>query len=234
MTARARSEHAAAKPHYEGHRQRLRARFLEAGEEALQDYEILEMLLFAAIPRRDVKPLAKKLLAEGNGLWGVLTASPARLESWGLSESVAALLRAIAIAGLRAQKGVLIDQPILSSWQRILDYCRAAMGRESKEQFRLLFLDRKNRLIKDEVQQRGTVDHAPVYPREVVQRALEVGAGSLVLVHNHPSGDVMPSQDDIDMTRAIVEACRPLGIVIHDHIIIGANDVGSFKGLGLL
>jgi len=222
------------KPHYEGHRARLRARFLEAGEAALQDYEILEMMLFAAIPRRDVKPLAKRLLAEGNGLWGVLTASPARLQALGLSESAVALLRAVGIAGLRAQKNALLDQPILSSWQRILDYCRAAMGGEAKEQFRLLFLDRKNRLIKDEIQQRGTVDHTPVYPREIVQRALEIGACALILAHNHPSGDVTPSKADIEMTRAIVEACTPLGIVIHDHIVIGRDEIASFKGLGLL
>ncbi len=222
------------KPHYEGHRARLRARFLQAGAESLQDYEILEMLLFAAIPRRDVKPLAKKLLKECGGLWGVLTSDAARLESFDLSENTIALLRAVSVAGLRAHKSEIMDRPVLSSWQRILDYCRAAMGAEKKEQFRLLFLDRKNRLVHEEIHQRGTVDHTPVYPREVVQRALELGAGAIILVHNHPSGDVTPSKADIDMTRAVCEACRPLDIVIHDHIVIGRDEIASFKGLGLL
>lgn len=223
-----------AKAHYEGHRQRLRARLLQAGAEALQDYELLEVLLFAAIPRRDVKPLAKELLTECNGLWGVLSADAARLQEAGLSESAIALLKVVTATGLRAQRSEIINQPILSSWQRVVDYCRAAMAHETKEQFRLLFLDRRNRLIAEEVQQTGTIDHTPVYPREVVQRALAVGAGAIVLAHNHPSGDVAPSKADIDMTRQIVEACKPLGITVHDHIIIGRDDVASFKGLGLL
>ncbi len=222
------------KAHYEGHRARLRARFLEAGADSLQEYEILEIILFAAIPRRDVKPLAKALLKDCEGLWGVLTAEPSRLRALGLSDSAVALLRAVGIAGLRGQKGTIIDRPVLSSWQRILDYCRAAMGHEAKEQFRILFLDRKNRLIREEVQAKGTVDHTPVYPREVVQRALEIGAGAIILAHNHPSGDVAPSKADIEMTRAIVQACKPLDIVVHDHIIIGRGEVASFKNLGIL
>lgn len=234
MSEKARDQASRVKAHYEGHRQRLRARFLQAGAESVQDYELLEMILFAAIPRRDVKPLAKELLTECKGLWGVLTADATRLRALGLSDSCIALVRAVGIAGLRAHKSEIVNQPILNSWQRILDYCRAAMGYETKEQFRLLFLDRKNRLIHEEVQQRGTVDHTPVYPREIVQRALEVGAGALILAHNHPSGDVAPSKADIEMTRAIVDACRPLGIVIHDHIIIGRDEIASFKGLGLL
>ncbi len=234
MTASARGKTSRPKAHYEGHRQRLRARFLESGADSLQDYEVLEMLLFAAIPRRDVKPLAKALLADLKSLWGVLTADVSRLQSMGLSENTIALLRAVSVAGLRAHKSAIMDQPVLSTWQRIIDYCRAAMGNETKEQFRLLFLDRKNRLIREEVQQRGTIDHTPVYPREVVQRALEIGAGALILVHNHPTGDVTPSKADIDMTRAIVAACKPLDIVIHDHIIIGKDAVSSFKELGIL
>lgn len=222
------------KPHYEGHRQRLRERLLDAGADSLQDYELLEMLLFAAIPRRDVKPLAKKLLQECKGLWGILNADVTRLRSFELNDNTIALLRTVGIAGLRAHKSEIIHKPILNSWQRVVDYCRAAMAHETKEQFRLLFLDRRNRLIAEEVQQRGTVDHTPVYPREIVRRALEVGAGALVLAHNHPSGDITPSRADIDMTRSIQEACRPLDIAIHDHIIIGLDDVASFKALGLL
>jgi DNA repair protein RadC len=221
-------------PHYYGHRQRLRERLLRAGAESLEDYELLELLLFTAIPRRDVKPLAKSLLAEFKGLGGVLQASPARLIQVGLSESAAVALHVTGAAALRAQKSAILKGPLLNSWQRIVDYCRSAMAHQATEQLRLLFLDRKNHLIAEEVHQRGTIDHTPVYPREVVRRALEVGAGALVLVHNHPSGDPQPSKDDITMTHAIVEAARALDIAIHDHIIIAANDVTSFKGLGLL
>lgn len=234
MSDAARGKQTRVKAHYEGHRDRLRARLLEAGADALQDYEILELLLFSAIPRRDVKPLAKELLAEFKGLWGILNATPERLRSFGLSENVTSFLLAVGAAGLRGSKSIIMDQPLLSSWQNVVDYCRRAMAHETKEQFRLLFLDRRNRLIAEEVQQRGTIDHTPVYPREIVQRALEVGAGALILAHNHPSGDVTPSKADIDMTRAIQAACKPLGITIHDHIIIGRNEVASFKGLGLL
>lgn len=222
------------KAHYEGHRDRLRARLLEAGPQALKDYELLELLLFAAIPRRDVKPLAKSLIAEFKGLWGVLSATPERLRAFGLSENVTSFLLTVGAAGLRGSRSIIMDQPLLGNWQRVVDYCRHAMAHETKEQFRLLFLDRRNRLIAEEVQQRGTIDHTPVYPREIVQRALEVGAGALVLAHNHPSGDVTPSKADIEMTRAIQAACAPLDITIHDHIIIGRDEVASFKGLGLL
>jgi len=222
------------KAHYEGHRDRLRMRFLQAGEQALQDYEILEVLLFAAIPRRDVKPLAKKLLADFGGLWPLLNASPERLRGAKLSDTAASLLRAVGAAGLRSTKATLLNQPLLNNWQRIVDYCRAAMAHETKEQFRLLFLNRKNYLIAEEVQQRGTIDHTPVYPREVVQRALEVGAGAIVLAHNHPSGELIPSKADIEMTRAICEACKTMDIMIHDHLIIGPTGVVSFKELGLL
>jgi DNA repair protein RadC len=222
------------KPHYFGHRDRLRARLLEHGPEALQDYELLELLLFAAIPRRDVKPLAKMLLARFKDLWSLLNVKPEQLMDAGLSEVAASSLLVTGAVALRAHKNAIVKGPLLNSWQRIVDYCRAAMAHETKEQFRLLFLDRKNHLLAEELHQRGTIDHTPVYPREVVQRALEVGAGALVLVHNHPSGDPQPSKDDITMTRAIAEACRPLGITIHDHIIIGRDDVASFKSLGLL
>jgi len=221
-------------PHYAGHRRRLRERLFNAGAEALQDYELLEVLLFAAVPRRDVKPLAKALLAEFKDLWSLLNAKPERLRAAGLSESAASLLAAAGAAALRAQKKTFLDKPVLSNWQGIVDYCRAAMGHETKEQFRLLFLDRKNHLLGEEIHQRGTVDHAPVYPREVVQRALEVGAGALILVHNHPSGDLTPSKDDIELTIAITEACRPLGIAVHDHVIIARGKATSFKTLGIM
>ncbi len=222
------------KPHYYGHRERLRERLFNSGPNALQDYELLELLLFAAIPRRDIKPIAKALLAEFKDLWSLLNAKPERLLGFGLSESAASSLLATGAVALRAHKTSALKGPLLNSWQRIVDYCRAAMAHEAKEQFRLLFLDRKNNLLAEEVHQHGTIDHTPVYPREVVQRALEVGAGALVLVHNHPSGDPQPSKDDIEMTRAIADACRPLGIAIHDHIIVGSSDVASFKALGLL
>lgn len=221
-------------PHYSGHRQRLRERLFQSGAEAFQDYELLEMLLFTAIPRRDVKPLAKALLAEFKDLWSLLHASPERLLAFGLSESAVSSLLITGAVALRAHRKSIVDQPLLNSWQRIIDYCRAAMGHETVEQFRLLFLDRKNHLLTEEVHQRGTIDHTPVYPREVVKRALEVGAGALILAHNHPSGDVTPSKADIEMTRAIVDACRPLGIAIHDHIIVGRDATASFKTLGLL
>jgi DNA repair protein RadC len=222
------------KPHYYGHRQRLRERLLESGGGALQDYELLEVLLFAAIPRRDVKPLAKQLLAEFKCLWSLINAPAERLLQFGLSESAVATLLVTGSIALRAQKNAIIGKALLNNWQRIVDYCRMAMAHENVEQFRLLFLDRKNNLIGEEVQQRGTIDHTPVYPREVVRRALEIGAGAIVLAHNHPSGDPTPSKEDIAMTRAIVEACRPLGLIVHDHIIIGHDAVASFKNLGLL
>jgi len=223
-----------SKPHYFGHRDRLRERLFNVGAEALQDYELLELLLFTAIPRRDVKPIAKALLAEFRDLWTLVNAKPERLLAFGLSETAAASLIATGAVALRAHKNAALKGPLLNSWQRIVDYCRAALAHETKEQFRLLFLDRKNNLLAEEVHQRGTIDHTPVYPREVVQRALEVGAGALVLVHNHPSGDPRPSKDDIEMTRAIADACRPLGISIHDHIVVGSGEVASFKALGLL
>ncbi len=200
----------------------------------LQDNELLEVLLFAAIPRRDVKLLLKELLGEFKSLWILVNAPAERLIQYGLSEGAAATLLVTGAIASRVQKKAIVGGALLNNWQRIVDYCRMAMAHESIEQFRLLFLDRKNHLIAEEVQQRGTIDHTPVYPREVVKRALEIGADALVLAHNHPSGDPTPSKDDIAMTQAIVEACRPLGIAVHDHIIIGHDKVASFKGLGLL
>ncbi|MDR3517107.1 MAG: DNA repair protein RadC [Azospirillaceae bacterium] len=217
------------------HRTRLRARFLDTGPGGLQDYELLELLLFAAIPRRDVKPKAKALIATFGSLGGVVTASTERLrQEAGLSDHVIATLKVTAAIGVRMALGQIINRPVLSSWDRLLDYCQTAMAHEATEQFRLLFLDRKNTLIADEVQQRGTVDHTPVYPREVVKRALELGASAVILVHNHPSGDPTPSRADIQITQEIVKAAAVLGIEVHDHLIIGRGRHVSFKSMGLM
>jgi DNA repair protein RadC len=222
-------------PHYFGHRERLRARFAEAGGDALPDYELLELVLFRSLPRRDVKPIAKELIRRFGTFAEVLSAPPARLmETTGVGESVVADLKVVEAAGRRLAKGAVAKRPVLSSWSAVIDYCRAAMAFADKEQFRLLFLDKRNALIADEVQQSGTIDHTPVYPREVVKRALELSASALILVHNHPSGDPTPSAADIKMTREIAEVAKPLGIVIHDHIIVGREGHASFKGLRLI
>ena len=221
--------------HYHGHRERLRSRFREAGADALADYELLELLLFRALPRRDVKPLAKLLLARFGSFAEVLAAPPARLaEVEGLGDAAITELKIVQAAASRFTRGAVTRRPILSSWSAVIDYCRTAMGFADREQFRILFLDKRNQLIADELQQVGTVDHTPVYPREIVKRALELSATAVVLVHNHPSGDPTPSQADIQMTRAIVEVARPLGIAVHDHIIVGKEGHASFKGLKLI
>lgn len=223
-----------AAPHHLGHRDRLRRRFLDQGPDALADYELLELILFAAIPRRDVKPLAKALIADFGSLGGVLNAGPARLAAFGLGEPTIALLGAVAAAGVRSLRGEIAARPVLSSWSRLLDYLSLALRHEAAEQVRLLFLDRKNALIADETQQRGTVDQAPVYPREVVKRALELGACAVILVHNHPSGDPTPSAADIEMTRAVAQALAAVGIALHDHLVVGRGGHASFRSLGLL
>jgi DNA repair protein RadC len=222
-----------AKPHYHGHRERLRQRFLAGGAEALPDYELLELMLYGAIRQGDVKPLAKRLIAEFGGLAGVLSASPDELRA-GLGETTVAVLKTAQAAALRLARAQLSDRPLLSSWSALIDYCRAHMAHARREEFRVLFLDKKNRLIADEVQQRGTVDHTPVYPREVVKRALELSATALILVHNHPSGDPTPSRADVEMTKLIISAASPLGITVHDHVVIGKGDNASFRTLGLL
>ena len=227
-------------PHYKGHRERLRRRFLDGGSDALQDYELLEMVLFAVTPQRDVKPLAKALIASFGDLWGVVNAPPERLRGFKVggvalaTDNAVATIRVVGAAALRAMRQQVINRPVLASWQALLDYCSAAMAHEPTEQFRLLFLDRKNRLIADEVQQRGTVDHTPVYPREVVKRALDLTASAIILVHNHPSGDPAPSRADIEMTKDIVRAAKALDIMVHDHLIIGRGKYASFKSMGLL
>ena len=225
----------ADKPHYHGHRQRLRERFMRAGPEALADYELLELVLFGAKPRGDMKPLAKRLIDRFGSFSQAITADPERLaEVEGVGETTIATLKAVQAAAVRLVQGQVLNRPAVSSWQALLDYCRASMGHSSIEEFRVLYLDRKNVLIADEVLQRGTVDHTPVYPREVVKRALEVGATALIMVHNHPSGDPTPSRADIEMTKQVVEAAKSLGIVVHDHVIVGRERHASFKALGLI
>ena len=222
-------------PHYHGHRERLRERFRSAGPDALSDYELLEMVLFTAQPRRDMKPLAKALLKTFGSFAEVVHASETRLrEIKGVGDAAIHQLRLIAAASHRIAKGELKQRKSLSSWQDVIDYCRTSMAFAEKEQFRLLFLDKRNQLIADEVQQTGTVDHTPVYPREVIKRALELSATAIILVHNHPSGDPTPSQADIQMTKAIVEIAKPLGIAVHDHIIVGRNGHASLKGMRLI
>lgn len=223
------------KPHYLGHRQRLRERFLRTGGDALADYELMELVLFQSIPRRDVKPLAKTLIDRFGSFADAITASADQLsEVPGVSENTVASFKTHQAAAVRMLKGRVIDRPVISSWQALLDYCHASMAFHDREIFRILFLDRKNVLIADEIQQEGTVDHTPVYPREVIKRALDLSASAIILVHNHPSGDPTPSKADIDITRDVVEAGKPLGVTVHDHIIVGRGDHLSFKSAGLL
>ncbi|WP_416799210.1 RadC family protein [Ciceribacter azotifigens] len=227
--------HAQEEAHYIGHRDRLRTRFRESGEAALADYELLELLLFRLIPRRDTKPIAKALIGRFGTLAGVLGAPPALLqEVKGIGETVALDLKLIATTAQRMLRSELKERHVLSSWSSVIDYCHAAMAYETTEQFRILFLDKRNALIADEVQGRGTIDHTPVYPREVVKRALELSATAIILVHNHPSGDPTPSRADIDMTKTIIDTAKPLGITVHDHIIIGRQGHASFRGLRLI
>ena len=226
---------AEAPPHYHGHRDRLRARFREAGPEALADYEMLELVLFRAIPQRDVKPLAKALLERFGSFAEVISAPPERLkEVDGLGEAAVTEFKVVQAAAQRLVKGQVRKRPALSSWTAVIDYVRTAQAFAEKEQFRILFLDKRNHLIADEVQQQGTVDHTPVYPREVVKRALELSATAIILVHNHPSGDPTPSHSDIEMTKQIAEVAKPLGVALHDHIIVGKDGHASLKGLRLI
>jgi DNA repair protein RadC len=222
-------------PHYHGHRQRLRDRFLATGGDGMPDYELLEMLLAQAIPRRDVKPLAKDLIARFGSFAGVIAAEPERLLAVsGMGESAVAALKVVRAAAVRLLRQEATGRDVIGSWDKLIDYCRAAMAHETVEQLRLLFLDRKNALIADEVQQRGTVDHTPVYVREVVKRALELGASALIIVHNHPSGDPTPSRGDIEMTQQVKDALDKIGIALHDHVVIGRKGHESFRAKGLL
>jgi len=223
------------KPHYHGHRDRLRQRFVQGGAEALADYELVELILFMAIPRQDVKPIAKDLLATFGDLPSLFNAPVDQLSQVkGISENTAIALKAVTATAHRLLRQEIMQKPLLNNWSRLLDYCQATMVHEQKEHFRILFLNKKNELIADEVQQSGTVDHTPAYPREIMKRALEVGATALVLVHNHPSGDPTPSAADVDMTHAILAAAKPFDIVVHDHIIVSRRGYKSFKSEGLM
>lgn len=218
-----------------GHRARLRQRFLEGGAQALADYELLEMALFAAKPRGDVKPLAKKLLKQFGSYKAVIYATPQQLKAVeGVGDAVIASLKLIESSCIHLLRTQLDDKPIINSWTLLLDYCQLAMAHQTREEFRILFLNSKNRLIADEVQQTGTIDHTPVYPREVLKRSLELGASALILVHNHPSGDPTPSKADIDLTHALASAAQPFNIRIHDHLIIAKTRHYSFKSNFLL
>lgn len=218
-----------------GHRRRLRERFLKSGPDTIQDYELLELVLFQARPRGDVKPIAKSLL-DRFGSFAETISAPAEdlMKIRGVGESTAVTLKSVRAAAIRLMQESVRERAVVSSWDQLISYCRAAMGFSKREQFRVLFLDKKNRIIADEVQQEGTVDHTPVYPREVVARALDLGATALILVHNHPSGDTTPSRADIDMTAQIKLAASALGIVLHDHIIVGRAAHTSFKAQGLI
>ncbi len=217
------------------HRKRLRDRFTKAGTNALPDYELLELVLFRSLPRCDVKPVANRLLQTFGDFNRVLSASTSRLtDVRGVGAAVASDLKLIEAAAHRMAQSRILQLPVLSSWDALLDYCRTAMAHLETEQFRVLFLNRKNVLIADEAQARGTVDHVPVYPREVIKRALELNASALILIHNHPSGDPTPSQSDREMTAQIESAARALGLTVHDHLIIGKSAEFSFKSAGYL
>jgi DNA repair protein RadC len=226
--------HESAEPHYVGHRERLRARFMDGGGDSLPDYELMELVLFRAIPRRDVKGLAKDLIKHFGSFAEVLGASPSRLmEVDGVRDAVVTEIKIVEASARRFTRGAVNKRTVLSSWSAVMEYCHAAMAFEEREQFRILFLDKKNGLIADEIMQRGTIDHTPVYPREVVRRALELSAAAIVLVHNHPTGDPTPSRADIDMTQMVVNAAKTVGIGVHDHIIIARNGHASLKALKL-
>ena len=222
-------------PHFHGHRDRLRQRLRQSGADAIADYELLELVLFRAMPRRDVKPLAKTLIARFGSFAEVLTARPERLmEVSGVGETVVTELKIVEASARRLARGELRQRRALSSFIDVLDYCRAAMATSEREEFRVLFLDKKNGLIAEELQGVGTVDHTPVYPREIVRRALELSASALILVHNHPSGDPTPSGADIRMTQDIIAIAKPFQLVVHDHLIIGRDRHASFRGLKLI
>ena len=223
------------RPDHLGHRERLRERFLAGGADALPDYEMLELLLFMAQPRRDMKPIAKRLMQHFGSYAKVISASPDELRAIdGVGDCLIDTLKIVRDAAVRLARQELTGRSVLTSWNDLIDYCRATMGREPVEQFRIFFLDRKNALIKDEEQQRGTIDQTAVYPREVIKRALELHASAIIMAHNHPSGDTTPSRGDIEMTRLVKEACEKIGIALHDHVIISARGETSFRALGLL
>jgi DNA repair protein RadC len=225
----------AARPHYWGHRERLRQRFLAGGHESMPEYELLEMLLFNAVPRIDVKPLAKKLLEQFGDLNGVVAASEHRiLQVPGTDNKIYYQLKLVEAIAHRMARARVFQRCVISSWEALMTYCKTVMAYRETEQFRILFLDQKNTLIADEAQAKGTVNHVPVYPREVAKRALEINSTAIILVHNHPSGDPTPSRADIEMTEQIAVACEAIGVTIHDHVIIGKEKDTSFRSLGLI
>lgn len=235
MARPARARSGPAPSYLADHRARLRERFVQGGAAAMPDYELLELVLFRAIPRQDVKPLARRLIETFGDFNRVLAAAPARLQEVdGVGPAVVTELKIVEAAAQRMARARVMHRPVLSGWQALLDYCHTAMAHAEIEEFRVLFLDRKNVLVADEAQARGTVDHVPVYPREVVRRALELNASALILVHNHPSGDPTPSEADIAMTAQIAQAAGSLGITVHDHLIIGKSRELSFRAQGLL
>ncbi len=222
------------KPHHLGHRSRLRERFL-ASPTTFPDYELLELLLFPARPVGDVKPLAKELIHHFGTLAHVLQAEPlALMQVEGVNEAAVAAIKSVEAAAARLLKAQATARPIIQSWQALLDYCKLNLGHKAHEEFHVLFLDRKFGLLADEMQQKGTIDHAPVYPREIIKRALELSASGVILLHNHPTGDVTPSKADIDITKHVQNAARTLGLTVHDHLIIGREKHFSFKSQGLL
>lgn len=226
---------AAKKPHFHDHRRRLRDKFARRGAEAFDDYELLELLLFQVLPRIDTKPIAKDLIATFGSLADVVAAPVDKLTKVkGIGPNAAQHLKLLQQVSIRVGKSAVINRPVLSSWNALLDYCRAAMQFEGREQFRVLFLDRKNRLLADEVMSQGTVDRTSVYPREIVRRALVHEATAIILAHNHPSGDPTPSNKDIQLTNSIIETARAIDVVVHDHLVVGREDVASFKMLGLM
>jgi DNA repair protein RadC len=221
--------------HYHGHRDRLRTRLREAGAKSLADYELLELILFRAIPRIDVKPLAKALLARFGSFPDAIAAEPQRLaEIKGMSAGAIVEFKIVEAAAQRFARGAVKKRLPMGSWSEVIDYCRTSMAFENREIFRVLFLDKKNGLIADEVQGSGTVDHTPVYPREVIRRALELASTAIVLVHNHPSGDPSPSKQDVKMTLDIMAIAQPFGVTVHDHIIVGRDGHASLKGMRLI
>lgn len=223
------------KDHKHGHRDRLRERFQNGGADALADYELLELLLFTAIPRKDVKPIAKDLITTFGTLHKMFSATIDDLATIkGISENTAIFLKSIHMLHNRAMKGELMNKPVLNNWDRLLDYCHATMAEDSIERFRVLYLNRKNILIEDEIHASGTIDGANVYTREIMKKAMNIGATALILIHNHPSGDSTPSMPDIEITNQIVSTGKPLNIDVHDHLIISRSGHSSFKSMGLL
>ncbi|MBL4601776.1 MAG: DNA repair protein RadC [Emcibacteraceae bacterium] len=221
--------------HKIGHRERLKARFRKGGIDALADYELLELQLMTAIPRRDVKPLAKDLIKEFGSYAEVISATPERLSKIsGVGDNVITILKLTEASAQKLTQGIILEKPVLSNWQALINYCNCHMAFRKNEQFRVLFLDRQNRLIADEKMQEGTIDHTPVYPREIIKRALELGSTAIILVHNHPSGDPTPSREDIEMTNRIAEAGKQLGVLLHDHLIISKTGHSSFKTMDLI